>query len=192
MNIHFLMRRLRGKPTLVKGGLSSLASTARILNASDCDKNILVGRHCRIEGELFVFGHGGKINIGDWCFIGPGTRIWSASHVFIGDRVLISHNVNVMDSLTHPINASARHQQFREISNVGHPKKINLNENPVRIENDAWIGAGATILKGVTVGEAAIVGAGSVVTKNVAPRTVVAGNPAKLIRTLTREECSPQ
>lgn len=55
---------------------------------------------------------------------------------------------------------------------------------PVHIEKGAWIGAKATILPGVTIGENAIVGAGSVVTKNVAPNTVVAGNPAKVIKTL--------
>jgi galactoside O-acetyltransferase len=59
---------------------------------------------------------------------------------------------------------------------------------PVKIEDKVWIGFNSIILKGVTVGEGAIVGAGSVVTKDVPPYTIVAGNPARIIRELTPEE----
>ena len=59
-----------------------------------------------------------------------------------------------------------------------------LTIEDVRIQKNAWIGAGATILPGVTIGENAIVGAGSVVTRDVLPNTVVAGNPARVIQTL--------
>ena len=78
MNLELLIRRLRGKPTLVSGPGTSLSATARILNAGASSGQIRVGHHCRIEGELFIFAHGGRISIGDWCFVGPGTRIWSA------------------------------------------------------------------------------------------------------------------
>lgn len=61
-----------------------------------------------------------------------------------------------------------------------------LKCRPVTINNNAWIGANATILPGVTVGENAVIGAGSVVTKDVPANTVVAGNPARVIRTLDK------
>ena len=184
MNLQLLIRRLRGRPTLVSGPGTSLSAGARILNAGTSSNQISVGHHCRIEGELFIFAHGGRISIGDWCFIGPGTRIWSAMDLTIGNRVLISHNVNIMDSLTHPLDPEKRHAQFRAILERGHPKFIDLDEKPVRIDDDAWIGAGASILRGVTIGRGAIVGAGSVVTRDVAAHTLVAGNPARLVRHL--------
>ncbi len=106
----------------------------------------------------------------------------------IGDRVLISHNVNIFDSLTHPVNARGRHDQFRAILTSGHPKKIDLGEQAVTIGADAWIGANSIILRGVTVGTGGIVGAGSVVTKDVPAYTIVAGNPARPIRELTPSE----
>jgi acetyltransferase-like isoleucine patch superfamily enzyme len=187
MNPHLWLRRLRGKPTLKLGPGSSVGSTARILNASKSSACIQVGASSRIEGELFVFAHGGHISIGDWCFVGPGARLWSAVQLSIGDRVLISHNCNVMDSLTHPVDAAARHTQFKAIITQGHPTLIDLDEKPVRIENDAWICAGATILRGVTIGAGAIVGAGAVVTHDVPPFTVVAGNPARVVRNLINE-----
>ncbi len=190
MNLELLIRRLRGKPTLVSGPGTSLSATARILNAGASSGQIRVGHHCRIEGELFIFAHGGRISIGDWCFVGPGTRIWSAMEVTIGNRVLISHNVNIMDSLTHPLDPAKRHAQFRSILERGHPKSIDLDEKAVRIEDDAWIGAGASVLRGVTIGLGAIVGAGAVVTRDVAAHTVVAGNPAHLVRHLELQRAS--
>jgi acetyltransferase-like isoleucine patch superfamily enzyme len=141
-----------------------------------------------ILGELLTFAHGGRIQIGEWCYVGEGTRIWSALCVTIGDRVLIAHNVNIFDSLTHPIAVRARHKQFRMIVTVGHPKEIDLGELAIHIGSDAWVGANATILRGVSIGRGGIVGAGAVVTRNVPPYTIVAGNPAHPIRELTATE----
>ncbi len=191
MNLRFILKKMLGQPTLKIGSNSSIGSSARILNASGRSDRITVGENTRIEGELFVFSHGGQLEIGDWCFIGPGSRIWSACCISIGDRVLISHNCNIIDSLTHPINANKRHLQFKEILRSGHPRNIDLDERPVKVNDDVWIGAGATILRGVSIGCASIVGAGSVVTSDVPPHTIVAGNPARIIRTLNAEDLAP-
>jgi acetyltransferase-like isoleucine patch superfamily enzyme len=150
--------------------------------------DIVLGADTHVRGELFTFGHGGRIIIGQDCYIGDGTRIWSARSITVGDRVLISHNVNIFDSLTHPISAKRRHRQFKEIATTGHPRELDLDEKPIRIDNDAWIGSQSTILRGVTIGEGAIVGAGSVVTKDVPPWTIVAGNPARVIREILENE----
>ena len=91
-----------------------------------------------------------------------------------------------MDSLTHPIDPLQRHEQVRAILTTGHPRAVNLDESSVTICNDAWVGAGATILRGVVIGEAAIVGAGAIVTHDVPPFTIVAGNPAKAVGTVPR------
>ncbi len=133
-----------------------------------------------------MFPHAGSITIGDWCFVGEDTYIWSSSEVTIGDRVLISHNVNIHDTNGHPLDARARHDQFQLIATVGHPAEIeSIIAEPVLIGDDVWIGFNASILKGVTIGEGAIVAAGAVVTKDVPPYSVVAGNPAKVVRTLS-------
>lgn len=186
--IERFIKKMIGKPTCVLGKSSRLLKTAKILNAGKSSLQIKIGSNTAVGGELFVFAHGGQINIGDWCYIGPETRIWSAERVIIGNRVLISHQVNVMDSLTHPLGPWSRHQQFVEIFEKGHPLQVELSAKPVIIEDDCWIGAGAIILRGVLIGSGAIVGAGSVVTKNVPPYSLVAGNPAQVIRELTSEE----
>lgn len=101
---------------------------------------------------------------------------------------MIAHGVNIFDSLTHPINAAERHRQIQEMFTKGHPRKLDLDERPVRIDDDAWIGAGAFVMRGVKIGARAIVAAGSVVTKDVAADAVVAGNPALLVKTIPGNE----
>lgn len=145
---------------------------------------ISIGTHSIILGELLVFAHGGRIVCGDWCYVGEGTRIWSGAQIDIGNRVLISHNVNIIDGLTHPIRADERHAHFRKIAQEGHPKHISLGDKPIVVEDDSWIGAAAIILRGVKIGEGAIVGAGAVVTKDVPRNVIVAGNPARIVRRL--------
>ena len=188
MNWHMVLRRIAGRATCTRGAHVKFSAAARILNASGDNRSIHIGSHSIVEGELFVFGHGGKISLGEWCYVGPGTRVWSAKEITIGDRVLISHSVNIFDSLTHPMSPVARHRQFQSIAAAGHPKILDLDERPIAIDNDAWIGAGATIMRGVTIGASAIVGAGSVVTKDVPAAAIVGGNPASVIRTLSEAE----
>jgi acetyltransferase-like isoleucine patch superfamily enzyme len=188
MNIDYLIKRMIGRATCRLEQDAVLGSRARIKNARGDTNKIVIGRHSHILGELFTFAHGGDIRIGEWCYVGEGTRIWSAASIVIGNRVLISHNANIFDSLTHPLGAADRHRQIREILTHGHPREIALDENPVRIGDDAWIGAGAMILRGVTVGEGGVVAAGAVVTKDVPAFSIVAGNPAVPIREIPRDE----
>ena len=81
-----------------------------------------------------------------------------------------------------------RHDHCRHILTAGHPRKIDLGDRPVRIEDDAWLAAGSIVMRGVCIGRGAIVGAGSVVTHDVPAFTVVAGNPARVIRTLDMDD----
>jgi acetyltransferase-like isoleucine patch superfamily enzyme len=184
MNLDYMARRFLRRPTCILGAGAKLHKSARIRNASGSDRHIRVGSNTLILGELFTFAHGGRIQIGEWCYVGEYTRIWSGLDIVIGDRVLIAHNVNIFDNLTHPLDADARHKHFHTFLTAGHPKEIDLGEQAVNIGSDAWVGANATILRGVTIGKGGIVGAGSVVTKNVPAYTVVAGNPARPIREL--------
>jgi acetyltransferase-like isoleucine patch superfamily enzyme len=174
---------LLGIANFVMGRGTTFGRDARIVDTvRNGLSRINIGENCRIDGELLVFSHGGEISIGDWCFIGAGTRIWSGKSITIGNRVLISHNVNIFDNLTHPLDLNERHQHFRKIVESGHPSQIELGERSVVIEDDAWIAASATILRGVRIGQGSIIGAGAVVTSDVPPMTLVAGNPARIIR----------
>jgi acetyltransferase-like isoleucine patch superfamily enzyme len=179
-----MLFRALGRPTCKKHRTTRLLPSARIVNIGRDSNLIKVGAHTIVGGELLVFPHGGAIEIGEWCFIGQGTRIWSGARISIGNRVMISHGVNIFDNLTHPIAASDRHAHFKEIYLNGHPANISLGDRPVQIQDDAWIGAAATVLRGLTIGRGAIVGAGAVVTHDVMPLTIVAGNPARIIREL--------
>lgn len=159
-------------------------ATGAVLNPRKTPELVRVGAHSIVRGELFVFNHGGKIDVGDWCFVGENSRIWSAASVTIGNRVLVSHDVNIHDTNGHPTGAAARHAHFRAIATTGHPAQVEMRSAPITIGDDVWIGFGATIMKGVTVGDGAIIAANSVVTHDVPPFTLFAGNPAQFVRQL--------
>jgi acetyltransferase-like isoleucine patch superfamily enzyme len=145
-----------------------LLERGSIANARRDPRAVRVGAGSVIGGELLVFGHGGTIEVGEWCFVGEGTRIWSAERVTIGNRVLISHGVNIHDNDAHPRDPVERHAQFRSIARDGHPAALDaIAARPVTICDDVWIGFNATILKGVTIGPRSIIAAGSIVTRDV-------------------------
>lgn len=100
--------------------------------------------------------------------------VYHRGSLTIGDRVSIAAGVIIILS---------SHSNFSDVS-----KHVTQRPDSVTIGNDAWIGAGSIIMNGVTIGEGAVVGCGSVVTHDVEPHTVVAGNPAKLIRTVGGDE----
>ena len=183
----FLYKFFRKKIWQCQLGRGSLLyDSAQICNPQNNPKRIQIGNHTHIRGEILLFKHGGKVSIGDYCYLGEGSRIWSGIEILIGDRVLISHMVSIYDNTTHPMRADLRHFHYREILVKGHPDKIDLSEKRVEICSDAWIGSHAVILRGVKIGEGAVVAAGSIVTKDVQDYTLVAGNPAKKIRALEK------
>jgi acetyltransferase-like isoleucine patch superfamily enzyme len=174
--------RFRNKATIHHTAV--IHAEAKILNPQGDREKIRIGAYSNVRGELFIYGHGGEIAIGNYCYIGEGTRIWSSGKITIGDKVLIAHNVNIHDSNSHPTNSIERHQHFLEITQSNHPKKLSLDEKEVLIGDNAWIGFNATILKGVKIGKNAIIAACSLVTKDVDDYTVVGGHSAKVIKQL--------
>jgi maltose O-acetyltransferase len=129
-----------------------------------------------------VLKFSGKICIGDDVYFGSNSKIWSASNIYVGNRVFISYGVNIHDNDAHSVSAKNRQEQFKEIFIEGHIAPLNdVNMGDVFISDDVWIGFNASILKGVHIGEGAIIASSSVVTRSVDPFTIVAGNPAKKI-----------
>lgn len=143
---------------------------------------IAIGESSLVMGELQVFAPQGHISIGDWCYMGPGCKVWSMDHITIGDRVFVSHGVQIFDNNSHSLSAGERHARFQELRRVGrHLEPEHVATKPVVIEDDVWLGFNAAVLKGVTIGRGAIVGACAVVLHDVPPYTIVGGNPARKI-----------
>jgi acetyltransferase-like isoleucine patch superfamily enzyme len=158
---------------------------ATIVNNRNDKKYITIGDNSWITGQLMTLKHGGEITIGNDCFIGEGSRIWSSTKVSIGNRVLISHNVNIHDNISHPLDSVERHKDFVHVRHIGLQETMDIPEKPIVISDDVWIGFNSTILKGVIIGKGAVIGANTVVTKDVPEMAVVVGNPAKIIKYTT-------
>ena len=157
----------------------------KIVNIQKDRNAIVLGHNTQVMGELLVFKYGGRIEIGDNCYIGHHTHIRSARNIRIGNNVLISHGCNIIDTNAHEENHLERAQTYLDILSLGHPKKdYNVRTASIVIENYAWLSYNVSVLKGVRIGEGAIIAAGSVVTRDVPPFTLVAGNPAKVIKKL--------
>ena len=115
----------------------------------------------------------GEISIGKYSLITPGVRIMSAEKIEIGDACMIAHGAYISDADWHGI--------YDRAQPVGTTKPINIKDN-------VWIGDSAIVCKGVTIGKNSIIGAGSVVTKDVPENCIYAGNPAKFIKKLDAKE----
>lgn len=176
-----VQERLNRQGCVIQEG-AKLHPSCKIYNLQSRQSAIEIAAHTHVRGELLVYAHGGDIRIGESCFVGENSRIWSASSIHIGDRVLISHSVNIHDNDSHSVSAARRFQHFQQITSTGHPDALDdVDSAPIVIGDDAWIGFNSAILKGVTVGQGAIISAGSVVIRDVPSFSIVAGNPAQII-----------
>ena len=155
-----------------------------------------VGNKCIINAEFIFETETGKVEIGNNVNIG-GAIIISKSHIKIGDDVTMAWDIVLYDHDSHAIDWEHRSndnaQCYTDFTNNGGNKTVNKDWNhvktkPIVIEDKVWIGFGVTVLKGVTIGEGAVVGAKSVVTKDVPAWTVVAGNPAKVVKYIKPQE----
>jgi acetyltransferase-like isoleucine patch superfamily enzyme len=182
-------RRINRCLQQVNIGLGSrFFNEALVHNLQINKKSITIGKNTYIRSEMLVFPYGGKIIIGDNCYLGKNTIIWSASNIFIGNGVLISHSCNIIDTNTHETNHEERVQNYKLMLKQGHPKtKPNLETKPIIIQDYVWISFGVTILKGVSIGKGAIIAANSVVTKDVEAFSLVAGNPAKFVKKISNK-----
>ena len=145
--------------------------------------DIVIGKRCEIKGQLFSF-EGGKILIGNNVFMNYNSFIGSMEAVTIGNDVIIATNVRIFDNNNHPTSPTQRemmsHNDF-----YGELWTWKYAEHkPVVIGDNVWIGEFSAILKGVTIGKGSIVASHSVVTKDVPPYVIVAGNPARVVKRL--------
>jgi acetyltransferase-like isoleucine patch superfamily enzyme len=146
---------------------------------------VVIGKHCSCyAGCSFSIGVNGRCTIGDFTLLN-GALVMAEEMIEIGSYCLISWNVGIADSDFHPLDPAQRMVDAQAIAPFfkDRPPRPKLKTAPVKISDNVWIGMNATILKGVTIGENSVVAAGSVVTKSVPPNTVVAGNPAIVVKT---------
>ena len=105
MSLREAWRRSRQRRFCRAAASAVLYPSARIDNTLADPDAIRIGEHTHVRGQLLTFGHGGRIALGAYCYVGEDSRLWSAATIAVGDRVLISHNVNIFDNLTHPMSA---------------------------------------------------------------------------------------
>jgi len=155
---------LRGFPVLVRASGATLRIGQRWKAVSRLTANSM-----GVNQPVYIhLGPNAAVEIGDDVGM-SGCTITAKEKIIIGDRVLLGTGVVVTDNDAHPIHPAQRNDH-----NL-------IRKAPVRIANDVFVGARAMILKGVTIGEGAVVGAGSIVTKSVPAFAIVAGNPARVI-----------
>lgn len=131
-----------------------------------------VGKNITIRSP-FSCDYGYNIEVGDNFFANYNFIVLDGAKVTIGNNVFIAPNV-ALYTATHPLDKGRRNEGLEFAK-------------PIIIEDDVWIGGGVQVCPGVRIGHGAVIGAGSVVTKDVPPNTVVAGNPAKVIKTIDNQ-----
>lgn len=144
---------------------------------------IVISRGSVCRGVLRVDRQDARLHIAEDVYIGDDVLISCGGRIEIGAGTLIGHGAQIFDNDSHPVDAAGRDRQWRRIR-YGENAQFTVERAPVIVGKSAWIGMYALVMKGVTIGDGAVVAAGSVVTRDVPPYTVVGGNPARPIREL--------
>ncbi len=147
---------------------------------------VVFGQHVSVyAGCSFAIGPNGFCSVGDFSLLN-GVAIMAEERIEIGQHVLVSWNVGIADSDFHPLDVAQRRQDTFALAPFfkDRPPRPKISASPVKICDNVWIGMNAVILKGVTIGENSVVGAGAVVSKSVPANVVVAGNPAVIVKQL--------
>jgi acetyltransferase-like isoleucine patch superfamily enzyme len=142
---------------------------------------VTIGANSMVKGSCMLERGGAVLSIGSRTYF--ASTISCAERIQIGDDVLISHGGFIADHASHALDFERRRGDVIDTL-AGTKDWTHVPTKPTIIGDKAWIGVNAIILMGVTIGEGAVVGAGAVVTRDVPPYTVVAGNPARHIRSL--------
>lgn len=132
-----------------------------------------IGENCYIEPP-FHANWGCNVHVGKNFYANFNLTVVDDTDIFIGDYVMIAPNVTLATG-THPISPELRARSYQ----------YNL---PIRIGNRVWIGAGAIVLPGVTIGDDSVIGAGSVVTKDISSGVVAVGNPCRVLRPIDERD----
>jgi galactoside O-acetyltransferase len=155
--------------------------------------SITIGTDSMLGCNFILESEEAAITVGERTFINGGTALISAHSIDIGNDVMIAWGCTLYDHNSHSLNWQNRYADmigiqtsYMRYGDISKHKDWNtVKRKPIKIGDKVWIGFNSMILKGVTIGEGAIVAAGSVVTKDVAPWTCVGGNPACYIKAIS-------
>jgi acetyltransferase-like isoleucine patch superfamily enzyme len=179
----------------VSMGKSHLGPSFRLrLDIPREDVALLIGDGCILQNHFIFESAGGKIAVGDGVFINSGTKIISRSSIEIGNAVTIAWGCVVYDHDSHSLSYRDRIADHNQsLSDVSHGNMVankdwsRVATAPIRICDYVWLGFDVVVLKGVTIGEGAVVGARAVVTRDVPPWTIAVGNPAGVVKEIPPE-----
>ena len=133
-----------------------------------------IGENCYMETPFYANWGGKNVHIGDHFYSNYNLMLVDDGEITIGDNVMIAPNV-ILCSATHPISPNLREKGM----------EYNM---PVKIGNRVWIGANVVVMPGVTIGDNSVIGAGSVVTKDIPANVIAFGNPCKVHREITEQD----
>lgn len=133
-----------------------------------------LGEDCYVELPLRANWGGRHVHFGNGVYANSNLTLVDDGEIYVGDHVMMGPNV-VLCTATHPISPELRYKQA----------EYNL---PVHIEENVWIGGGVFVMPGVTIGKNSVIGAGSVVTKDIPANVVAAGNPCRVMRRITEND----
>ena len=173
-----------------KGKTSNIDHLQLNLRSPEDNVYVTIGEDCVIAATVNL--ENACLTIGDRVLINEGTTIFCTTGISIGNDVMFSWGCTIVDSNFHSVVSSERLKDLAnarkeyEAGTLGqNSDRTVIKSAPIVIKDKAWIGFNSIIMKGVTIGEGAVVGAGSVVTKDVPDYAVVGGNPAKVIKYTT-------
>ena len=142
---------------------------------------LVIGSNCTMDGVHFAVGREGRVSIGDYCYFTNAVLLCELE-LRIGNYVVIGWNATLADTDFHPIDPAERIADAVACSPLGKGRaRPAIAKRAVVIEDDVWIGPNAAILKGVRIGAGSWIEPGSLVTRDVPPRSRVLGNPAQII-----------
>lgn len=168
------------------GKNTKFTKTGICVNRSGNREKILIGDDSLVMGNMYVTPNG-SIETGDHFYLGQNSMIGSETSIKIGRCVIISNDVRIYDNNNHPTSPKARENMSLNGFSNDNWSWHHAASAPVVIGDNVWIGQYSTILKGVTIGKGSIVATRAVVTKDVPPYTIVAGNPAKVVKQIEED-----
>jgi acetyltransferase-like isoleucine patch superfamily enzyme len=174
--------------TRSRGNFSKLATVTNdaVVQSAAARDHLEADDYAYVDGEIYLLAPESRCRIGHHSFLAAESRLWVLGSITIGDYVHIAPRVDIFDNDSHSLDAGQR----RRDAIASFEQKIardwsTVAQADVVIEDDVWISTKSTILKGVRLGRGCVVAAGSVVTDDVEPLTLVGGNPARKLRHLS-------
>lgn len=171
------------KNALILGDNHRFSLTSRIsLKDGALKGNVVIAENAWFEGRICVQNKG-KVSVGSYSHICNHSLIYCVDSVVIGDHTIIANNTIVCDNNNHPISPSFRHKMGESAPDSPMHYWKYSDSAPIVIGSNCWIGSHVRICKGVTIGDNSVIGACSVVTKDIPANCVAVGNPARVVKT---------